>query len=95
MRFYSDIVDTSRLPKLFKSVKVIALINPGKDNTEVTNYRPISLLSVTYKLLERLILNRIQIAIDAILPLEQAGFSNNRGCVEQMLEFITMIKAGY
>lgn len=95
MRFYSDIVDTSILPNLFKAAKVKALTKPGKDGIEVTHYRPISLLSVAYKLLERLILNRIQPAIDIILPIEQAGFRNNHVCVEQVLALSTMIEAGY
>jgi hypothetical protein len=41
-------------------------------------YRPISLLSVVYKLLERLILQRIQPLIEDVTPINQAGFRQHR-----------------
>lgn len=46
-------------------------------------------------LLERLILNRIQSTIDSILPINQAGFRENRGCVEQVLALTTYIEKGF
>jgi hypothetical protein len=57
--FYNDIIDTEKLLKQFKRAKLIALLKPGKDGHEAADYRPISLLSVTYKILERMILERI------------------------------------
>ena len=44
-------------PDLFKRTKMIFAPKPGKDSAEVMNYRPISLLSIIGKLLEKL-LNR-------------------------------------
>jgi hypothetical protein len=58
--FMNDIVSTPNNPNLFKRAKVISIIKPGKDGTNPAHYRPLSLLSVVYKLLERLILQRIQ-----------------------------------
>jgi hypothetical protein len=39
--------------------KVIAVPKPGKDGSDLAQYRPISLMSVMYKLFELLILQRI------------------------------------
>jgi hypothetical protein len=75
---------TGKLPKLFKQPKIIAILIPGKDDTDVSHYRPISLLSVVYKILERLILQRIQPLIDAAVPVSQAGFRKNRICTEKV-----------
>jgi hypothetical protein len=94
-RFYSDILDTTNIPKQFKRAKVIALLKPGKSGTEAADYCPISLLSIPYKILERLILERIQPHIDEIIPVEQAGFRNNRSCEEQVLALTTLIEAGF
>lgn len=93
--FCSDILDTATLPKLFKKTKIIAILKPGKLSTDATHYRPISLLSTTYKILERLILNRIQPEIEKILPVEQAGFRTNRSCAEQVLALTILIEKGF
>jgi hypothetical protein len=73
--FMNDIVSTSKIPKLFKRAKVISIIKPGKDGTDPAHYRPMFLLSVVYKLLERLIFQRIQLVED-VIPNNQAGSVN-------------------
>jgi hypothetical protein len=42
-------------PRPLKCAKVIMILKPGKDPTDVTSYRPISLLPVISKILEKLI----------------------------------------
>lgn len=69
-KFYSDILATAIIPKQFKGAKVIAFLKPGKSGLEAANYRPISLLSIPYKILERLVLERIQTCIDEVIPVE-------------------------
>jgi len=51
---------------------VIAIEKPGKDPSLAANYRPISLLSVCYKLLERLALQRISPTVKGLLSPDQA-----------------------
>jgi hypothetical protein len=91
----NDIVSTSKIPKLFKRAKVISIIKSGKDATDPVQYRPISLLSVVYKLLERLILQRIQPLIEYVTPINQASFRQHRSCTEQLMALTTHIKAGF
>jgi hypothetical protein len=83
------------LPKMWKHAKVVAILTPGKDGTNSTHYRPISLLCIPYKLLERLILQRIAPLIDAVIPVEQAGFRAGRDCCEQVLALTSSIEAGF
>jgi hypothetical protein len=80
--FMNDVILSARLPKLFKRAKVIALPKPGRDGSDPAHYRPILLLSVIYKLLERLILQQIQPLIEAATSVHQAGFSKHRSCTE-------------
>lgn len=91
-QFYSDILATSNIPKQFKTAKVIALLKPGKSGADAADYRPVSLFSIPYKILERLILERIQPCIEEAIPIEQAGFRHNRGCEEQVLALTTLIE---
>ena len=44
-KFFSRIMATHSLPKIWRKAKVIAVENPGKDPSLAANYRPISLLS--------------------------------------------------
>ena len=49
------------------------------------NYRPISLLCVPYKILERLIYTRVEPLIDLLLPKEQAGFRRGKLTGDQVV----------
>jgi hypothetical protein len=93
--FMNDIVSTSKIPNLFKQAKVISIIKPRKDGTDPAHYRPISLLSVVYKLLERLFLQLIQPLIEDVTPINQAGFRFHRSCTEQVMALTTHIEAGF
>jgi Reverse transcriptase (RNA-dependent DNA polymerase) len=82
--FFNDILSSGKIPKLFKQAKVITILKPGKDGSNASHFRPHSLLSFVYKLLERLILQRIEPLIDEIVPVSQAGFRKHRSCSEQV-----------
>jgi len=56
-----------------------------KPSNEVQSYRPTALLSVDYKLLERLVCNRISDTINSVIPIEQADFRAARNCCNQVL----------
>ena len=62
--------------RLLPSSKIIAILKDychpqtGLDPDEAISYRPISLLSVGYKLLERLIYNRLLPVFGPLLPRE-------------------------
>ena len=73
----------------------MALRKPGKDPSVANSFRPLSLLCHTYKLSERLILNRIAEHVDAKLIPEQAGFRPGKSCTSQLLNLTEHIEDGY
>lgn len=73
-RFYTDCYNREKIPNEWKMSIVRAILKPGKDKNAAESYGPISLLSVLYKLFERIIYNRIGNIIDEHIPIEQAGF---------------------
>jgi hypothetical protein len=91
----TEIVNSGKLPKLWLKSKVIAILKPNKDASDPNNYRPISLLSTMYKLFERLLLARLQPIVEKSLPLEQAGFRQNRNCCDQVLALTTHVENGF
>ena len=48
------------------------------------NWRGIMLLPIPSKVLTRVILNRIKVAVDEALRYEQAGFRKDRSCIDQI-----------
>ena len=59
------------------------------------NYRPISLLSECYKLLERLALQRISPTVKGLLSPDQAGFRKGRSTCDQVGALTTFIENGF
>jgi len=72
------------LPSSWKLHKVIPIFKSG-DQCSVRNYRPISLLSNTSKVLERLIYNKIIAHVSKSITPSQFSFSRNCSTPQQML----------
>eukprot|EP00971_Amphidinium_carterae_P102877 2036393-Amphidinium_carterae.2 len=53
---------------------IIQIAKQGKDPTSFVSYGPIALLSVFYKLLSKLILNRLKDPLDTFIAPCQSGF---------------------
>ena len=85
----------NKIPTVWRQSKIMAILKPGKDSSIPKNYRPISLLCHTYKLYERMILNRIAPTIEQHLIKEQAGFRIGNSCTGQLLNLTEHIEDGY
>ncbi|XP_058449145.1 uncharacterized protein LOC131429116 [Malaya genurostris] len=85
----------SYFPSLWKSAKVIPIMNPGKDPSSSKSYRPISLLSGLSKLFERAIYRRLLASTEQhnnILLDEQFGFRQGRSTVHQLTRVTNILK---
>lgn len=91
--FFNNILENGNIPPILKNAKIIAVCKPGKPK-DLQSYRSTALLSITYKLLERLILNRISPIIDQIIPVDQAGFRPNRSCTDQIAALTSYVENG-
>ena len=72
-------------------VRLATLLTPvhKKDLREkVSNYRPISLLSIISKVMERCIHNRVYPILSALISKTQHGFLKKRSCVTQLLSVL-------
>jgi len=59
---YNQCLKRGCFPQRWKIAKIIPIIKPGKENsTDPTKYRPFSLLNIGGKVLEKLLINRINI----------------------------------
>ena len=82
--FLSSCLRQLKIPKIWRKHLVVAIPKPMKPAEDPRSYRPISLLCVPYKILERLIYARVEPVVDPFLPREQAGFRHGRSTVDQV-----------
>ena len=78
-----NIWESEEAPLPWKTGLIVKLPKKG-DLTNCNNWRGIMLLSVTYKVLSRVVLNRLTAAVDPLIRKEQAGFRKGRGCADQI-----------
>ena len=72
-----------RIPDQWSNSRAVILHKKG-DRNDLRNYRPISLLSVLYKLFTKIILARISRTLDEAQPYEQAGFRQGFSCMDHI-----------
>src|SRR6266496_3854627 len=88
-------IEKCHIPKCWRQSKIIAIPKPGKDPGDPKNFRPISLLCHTFKLMERLIVNWISEYVDSKLIKQQAGFRPAKSCTSQLLNLTQYIEDGF
>ena len=83
--FLSSCLRQLKIPKIWRRALVVAIPKPKKPVEDPKSYRPVSLLWVPYKILERLVYARIEPIVDPLLPGEQAGFRHGKSIVDQVV----------
>ena len=82
------------VPHLWKSAEVIIIPKPGKEPTEVTSYRPISLLPILLKIFEKLLLKRLIeiIKYRKLILAHQFRFRNKHSTIDQVHRITDIIE---
>ena len=83
--FLSSCLRRFKISKIWRRALVVAIPKPGKPVGDPKSYRPISLLCVPYKILEKLTYARVEPLIYSLLPKEQAGFRRGKSTVDEVV----------
>jgi len=85
LQLYNAILRLEYWPTKFKQARVIMILKPGKQPTEVTSYMPISLLPIISKILEELLLHRLLSDPHSQdwIPSHQFGFRKAHSTIRQ------------
>jgi hypothetical protein len=77
--------------KEYPKNSIIVPVYKKGDKTECINYRGISLLSFSYKILSKILLSRLSPYIDEIIGDYQCGFWRNVLTTHQILFFFALV----
>ena len=89
---FQQTIKYGRLPQEWKQATVTPIFKKG-DRSLVSNYRPISFLSVLSKVLERIVYRRLYAHVEPFLPIGQSGFRKNYGTMLQLTRIVQTIAA--
>jgi hypothetical protein len=91
---FNSCIKLCYFPNIWKHASAIPVPKHGKDHSNPSNYRPISLLSSVSKIFENFIIKRLQdfVSTNNVLPDHQFGFRMAHSTSHQLRRLVQHVK---
>uniref|UniRef100_L7M0K7 Putative tick transposon n=1 Tax=Rhipicephalus pulchellus TaxID=72859 RepID=L7M0K7_RHIPC len=85
---------SATVPAHWKTSKIVALLKPGKSPRDMLSYRPVALASCVGKLMEQMVLLRLEWFLEKqrVYPDVMTGFRNGRSSIDSVIDLITTVE---
>ena len=93
---FNSCLNFGLFPDFLKIAEVIPIFKEG-DESDPSNYRPMSLLPVVSKIFEKIIFNRIIVFLneEKVLNENQFGFRQNRSTIDALVELSENVRINW
>lgn len=78
LRTFNWVLQKGVIPPSWREAVIAVIPKEGKDKTDCSNYRPISVLNQVYKLFTSILARRLETILPNIIQLDQTGFIRQR-----------------
>ncbi|XP_063816354.1 uncharacterized protein LOC135055814 [Pseudophryne corroboree] len=92
LNLYND-ASSNPFPREMLEARVITILKPGKNPSLCANYRPIALLNTDIKMYAKLLANRLNPLIPALVHQDQAGFTIGRQASDNTRRVFSLLEA--
>jgi hypothetical protein len=96
-KVFNAVLRRQYFPPVWKHVRVLPILKPGKDSTQPSSYRPICLLDTVGKLIEKILLTRILREVNerGLLRDEQFGFRPKHSTTLQLARLVQRVNRNF
>lgn len=95
LRMFNHSSEASELPPSLYKANITLILKPDRDATEVSSYRPISLLPIETKIIGKILANRLKAFICTIIHPDQTGFMPGRHIYFNLRRLFNIIYANH
>jgi len=94
LKLFNKVWNEGKLPSKWKLARILPFPKPGKDSSDPGNYRPIALTSHFGKLLEKIIVGRLNYFLEYINPIKgyQTGFRRGKSTTDALVKVCNEIE---